>query len=132
MVEHELCNVLPELHARLVIDPSVRAPIDPAQASIHRRVCIAGKDQSGAVIGYPHLIMITEERGQHDRSGCANRAVGGWIRRIRWGGDERRLGWVADYEWISDRIGLTDCRDGSPQLVVVFGIIEGDCAVCEG
>ncbi len=118
-----------------MIDPRVLSRVDAAQAGLGCNVVVAGKGPNDAwrdVGGYVDLILVPEEGGQHSRSGRANRAVGAWIRGIKCGDGERRPIRVADYCRIPARFGQADGRDGSPQLVVVFGVIEGDDAVGEG
>src|SRR5205085_12295504 len=57
---------------------------------------------------------------------------GGWIRGIKRGDSKRRPSRVAGDCRIPDDVGQAYSRDGSPQLVVVFGVIESDGAVGEG
>ena len=132
---HELRNVVAKLEARLVIDPSVLSRVDPAQSCLGRNVAVAGKGPNGAwqnVGGDADLILVPEEGGQHGRSGRANRAVGAWIRGIKCGNGERRPIRIADYCRIPACFGQADGRDRPPDLVMVFGVIEGDGAVSEG
>src|SRR5260221_10346472 len=133
--EHELCNVVPELGTHLDIDPRVLSRVDPAQAGLRGNAAVAGKGPHDAwqdIGGDPDLFLFPEEGGQHGRSGPTNHGVGGWIRGIRCGGGEWRPGRVADDRRISGSVGLADGRDGSPQLVVILGVVEGDGAVGEG
>src|SRR6266568_5363326 len=133
--EYELRNVVPEPQAHLDIDPRVLSRVDPAQTSLGRNVAVAGKGSNGAwhnVGGDADVILVPEEGRQHGRSIPANHAMGRWIRGIGCGGGERRPGRIADRRGIPGRVGQADGRDGSPQLVVVFGVIEGDGAVGEG
>src|SRR5258708_11149931 len=91
--KHKLRNVVPKHQAGLVIEPSVLSREDPAQAGLRRNVVVAGKGPNGTwqnIRGYPDLILVTEEGGQHGRSGRANRAVGAWIRGIRCGDADPR------------------------------------------
>ncbi len=109
-----------------MIEPSVLSREDPAQAGLCRNVVVAGKGPNGTwqnVRGYPDLILVTEEGGQHGRSGRANRAVGAWIRGISRGDGERRPGRVADRRRIPVGVGQADCRDWPPELVVVLGVV---------
>src|SRR3989442_5311726 len=132
---HELRNVVAKLEARFVIDASVLSRVDPAQAGLGRNVAVAGKGPNGAwqnVGGDADLILVPEEGGQYGRSGRANRAVGAWIRGIKCGNGERRPIRVADYCRIPACFGQADGRDRPPDLVMVFGVIEGDAAVSEG
>jgi len=133
--EYELRNGVPERQARLVIDPCVLSREDPAQAGLRRHVVVAGKGPNDAwqyVRGDADLILVPEEGRQHGRSGRANGAVGAWIRGISCGDGERRPGRVADRRRIPVGVSQADGRDGPPELVVVLGVIEGDCAVGEG
>ena len=118
-----------------MIDQCVLSRVNAAQASLSRNVVIAGKVPNDAwqnVGGDANLILISEEGGQYGCSSRANRTVGAWIGGIECGRGERRPGRVTDRRWISVSVGLANSSDGPPQLVVVFGVVEGDGAVGEG
>ena len=133
--KHELRNLVPELGAHLDLDPRVLPRVDPAQTGLGRHVVVAGKGPYDAwqdIGGDTDLILVPEEGGQHGRCVPTNHAVGGWIRGIKCGDGERRPGRVGDYGRIPELVGQADCRDRPQDLVVVFGIVEGDGAVGEG
>ncbi|TMD65482.1 MAG: hypothetical protein E6I91_09965 [Chloroflexi bacterium] len=80
--KHDLRNGVPELQARLVIDPRVHSREDPAQTSLCRHIVVAGKGPNGTrqnVGGDPDLILVAEEGGEHGR--CRRR----WYCRRRTG-----------------------------------------------
>jgi len=130
-----LRHVVPERVARIDGDPRVVSRVDPAQAGLVRYVAVAGIGRHNPwqdVGGCADLILVPEEGGQHGRCVRANHGVGGWIIGIKRSDDERCPGRVADYCRIPGRLGIADGCDGSPQLVVVFGVIESNDAIGEG
>src|SRR5690349_8108336 len=55
-----------------------------------------------------------------------------WIRGVEGCHGERRPIRYANSGWIAVCVGLANGRDGPPQLVVVLGFVESNCAVGEG
>ena len=115
-----------------MVDPSVDAAVDTAQPGLAGggAVAVEGPGHAGEhVRGDGDPVVVTEEAGQHRGSGAADSAVGTGIGRIGRRGQERSPARVTGGGRVAVVVCIPDGCDGSPEMEVILGVVEGDGGV---